>query len=455
MKMFMDENFLLDTITAKVLYRQNAKVMPIFDSRCNLDAKGIWENKGYANITQAWLSNDEYKWRAMRLFGISEEYITGTKSDREKFNEYAKMMPYLAGNPLYHLTHLELSRYFSIDINLCEQTAERIWNITKDKFALGYGSKSLMGNSNVNNACTIVDAIDTLEYHKKIEESNKYTIKALPTFSADNLLSINKGTFATWIGKLGSVCGANIGCYEDLLACLRMRLDFFAIHGCIMSDVDFSGIEFIHCEYNEVDAIFKDALNGQSLSKINEAKYKTYTMLYLASEYNRLGWTMQLHVGALKGQSLGFNGIDDEPIAKGVGVFLDKANQNGLPKTIIHSSNSNDIYTLGAMMAKFVGGAYGSRVQLAIGWGDGGSIEAIKQQIKIIANIGALPKFIGLISDSKCLLSYSRHDYFRRILCNLLGEWVENGQYPNKIESLGKMVEDICYNNLIGFINSK
>ena len=463
MKEFMDENFLLNTETSKRLYHDYAKNMPICDYHCHINAKEIYEDKKYDNITQAWLYEDHYKWRCMRLFGIEEDYITGDRSDFEKFNAYAKMMPYLIGNPVYHWTHLELKRYFDIDLPLSEETAQTIWDITEKKLQEGFGVRDIIKMSNVKKIYTTDDPLDDLRWHKKISTDSNIEVEVLPSFRPDKALELKANDFGLWVGKLSDVCGKNIENYSQFLDCLKERIHFFKEKGCVISDHGMGRMVYEETNQIEVEEIFKKALNKETIRADEEAKYKTFTLKFLAAMYYELDWVMQLHIGPLRGNNsqmlnklgpdTGFDSINDHQLAEPLSSFLDSVNNSGLPKTILYTLNPKDNYVLATMMGNFPGGENGSKVQFGCAWWFNDQIDGMKEQLKVFANMGVVSRFVGMLTDSRSFLSYTRHEYFRRILCDLFGSWVENGEYPNNIEVLGKIVEDISFNNSIEYIS--
>lgn len=463
MNKFMDNDFLLLNKTAKYLYHNHASKMPINDYHSHVLVNEIFEDKTYDNITQAWLYSDHYKWRAMRLFGINEEYITGSKSDYDKFLAYAKMMPYLIGNPLYHWTHMELKNYFGIRKVLSEDTAEEIWKITKDKLSNGYSVRDMIEESNVLHICSTDDPIDNLQYHKDIK-SQGYKVDVLPSFRPDKALEIKKDTFIPWIKKLGKVCNKEINDYQTLLDSLDERLNFFKQLGCKVADHGMEKILFANSTFKESDKIFNAKLNGEILTTKEEAKYKTHLTIHLAKRYYENDIVMQMHINASRnnnkkalielGPDTGFDSILDAEIVPCLANLLSAINETGLPKTIIYSLNPKDNYSVATMMGNFAGGSYGTQVQFGAAWWFNDQMDGMKEHLKTYANLGILSKFLGMLTDSRSFLSYTRHEYFRRILCNTLGEWVEKGYYPEDLEILGKIVEDISYNNSIQFFHS-
>lgn len=466
MKKFMDDNFLLLNGTAEKLYHGYAKIVPIYDYHCHLDPKEVWENKKYKNITEVWLYGDHYKWRAMRSNGIDEEYITGNKSDYEKFMAWARTIPNCIGNPLYHWTHLELRRYFGIDEILNEDTADSIWNrcnqmLKKDSFS----TRALIKKSNVKMIGTTDDPIDSLKYHKMIKEEGKINTKVLPTFRPDKGIEIRKEGFKEWIEKLSKSANKNIETYTDLLEALAQRINYFHENGCRISDNGMDYVPYKEATREEVRLIFEKALNNKTISNEEEEKYKTYTLIYLGEIYASLNWTMQLHIGTMRnnntrmfekiGADGGFDSINDYSIARPLSRLLDSLDKKDkLPKTILYTLNPSHNYVIGSMIGNFQGGVP-SKLQFGCGWWFNDQKDGIIRQITDLANLGLLSRFVGMLTDSRSFLSYTRHEYFRRILCNLVGEWAENGEVPNEIEFLGGLIENICYYNAKNYFQIK
>lgn len=463
MKKFMDENFLLSNETAINLYNNYAKDMPIIDYHCHLNPKEIFENKRFKNITEAWLYGDHYKWRAMRSNGIDEKYITGNASDYEKFMAWAKTMPMTLGNPLYHWTHLELQRYFGIYEVLNEKTAPVIWEKVNALLnGEGFGARDLIAKSNVKALCTTDDPIDSLEYHIKLKADTEFGVKVLPALRPDKGLQINKETFIPWVEKLEQVYQKDVKNYEQFLEALESRVRFFNEVGCRISDHGLDSLIYMEASKEEVADIFAKALKGQTVSLDEESKYKTYTLKFLGRLYSELKWTMQLHLAALRnnntkmlkqlGPDTGFDSINDENVANSVSRLLDSLEvDNSLPKTILYTLNPKDNYVLSTMLGNFQGTEVPGKIQFGAAWWFLDNKDGMIEQMKVLANTGLLSRFVGMLTDSRSFLSYTRHEYFRRILCNLIGEWVENGEVPEDMELIGSIVQGICYNNAKGY----
>jgi glucuronate isomerase len=459
MKSFMDENFLLTNKTAEKLYHDYAKDMPIFDYHCHLNPKEIKDNKRYRNITEIWLGGDHYKWRAMRSNGIDEKYITGDAPDKDKFMKWAETMPNCIGNPLYHWTHLELKRFFGINELLSPQTAEVIWNkcnemLAKDEFT----ARGLIKRSNVKVICTTDDPADSLEDHIALAADESFDVKVLPAFRPDKSFNIEKAGFVEWIEKLGKVVDQEIQTFSNLKDALKQRLDFFHKVGCRVSDHALDPIVFEESSEEETTAILQKALNGEPLTEFEIKKYKTQIMVFLGKQYARLNWTMQIHIGTIRnnskrmmrllGPDTGFDATADYTFAEALSKFLDKLDDTDeLPKTILYCLNPRDNDVLGTIIGCFQGGGIPGKIQVGSGWWFNDQKDGMTKQIVSLSNLGLLSRFVGMLTDSRSFLSYTRHEYFRRILCNIIGEWVESGEAPNDFELLGSMVKNICFTN--------
>lgn len=459
MKTFMDENFLLNSKTAETLYHNYAKQMPIYDYHCHLSPKEIAEDKEYRNITELWLGGDHYKWRAMRSNGVEEKYITGDADDKEKFLKWADTMPKCIGNPLYHWTHLELRRYFGIDDLLSPDTAEMIWEkcnemLKNDDFSV----RGLIRRSNVKVLCTTDDPADTLEYHMALKRDSTFGIKVLPAFRPDKAINIDKEGFAQWVGRLGRAAGTDIKTFRELIKALEQRILYFDSLGCKLSDHALDPIVFRDGTLEEASDIFTKALTGNSLTETEIQKYKTQIMLFLGREYSKRNWTMQLHMGTIRnnsgrmmrllGPDTGFDSIGDYMFAGALAKTLNALDETDeLPRTILYNLNPRDNEVLGTITGCFQGGGVPGKLQFGSGWWFNDQKDGMLKQLTALANLGLLSRFVGMLTDSRSFLSYTRHEYFRRILCDLLGEWVEKGEIPADMELLGSMVRDICYNN--------
>ncbi len=460
MKNFMDENFLLSNQTAIDLYHNYAKNLPIIDYHCHIDPKEIYENKKFSNITEAWLYGDHYKWRAMRSNGIDEKCITGDGSDYDKFLAWSQTIPMAIGNPLYHWTHLELQRFFGIYEPLDEDTAPEIWKRANELLnGEGFNVRDLIIKSNVETICTTDDPIDTLEYHIKIKEDGSFNVNVLPTLRPDKGIEINLDGFVSWVKDLEKVSEVSINNYDEFLKALDSRIRFFHSVGCRIADHGIDGVVvYADSSKEEAEAIFAKALEGKSISIDEEKKYKTYTLRHVFKLYHELGWTMQLHIAALRsnntkmykkiGVNTGFDSINDESIAYPLSRLLDSVDrEDSLPKTILYTLNPKDNYVLGTMIGNFQGDGIPGKMQFGAAWWFNDNKDGMIEQMKALGNLGLLGRFVGMLTDSRSFLSYTRHEYFRRIACNLIGEWVENGEVPKNDKLLKRIVEGICYSN--------
>lgn len=458
MKKFMDKDFLLSTETAKKLYAA-CENTPIFDWHCHLSPKEIYENKEPADIAYLWLAGDHYKWRGMRSCGISEEYITGDKSPYEKFKAWAEAVPNFIGNPLYHWTHLELQRYFGIYETLSPATCDKIWEETNAKIkAGGYTPRELIEKSNVACVCTTDDAADTLEYHKLLAEDKSFKCKVLPAFRPDKALGIELPGYNDWVKALENVMNKKVESFTELKAALLSRIEFFAEMGCRASDHAFTYVPYKRADEAELNRIFKKRLSGEALTKDETDAYKTELMLFLANEYAKLQWGMEIHIGAMRnnntamfkklGPDTGYDSVADYEIAVNLSRLLDAMNSEyQLPKTVLFTLNPKDNYVLGTMLGNFQSDEAASKIQFGSAWWFNDNYDGMRQQMQALMNLGVISKFVGMITDSRSFLSYPRHEYFRRILCELLGDLVEEGKYPDDIEFLSKVVQDISFNN--------
>ncbi|WP_053374565.1 glucuronate isomerase [Paenibacillus sp. FJAT-27812] len=461
MKPFMDDDFLLSNETAIRLYHDFAKDMPIIDYHCHLSPQQIFENTSFSNLTEAWLYGDHYKWRAMRANGVEERYVTGGEgvTDYERFEAWARTVPQTVGNPLYQWSHLELRRYFGVNELINEKTAPVIWEKVNAKLATGqYRARDLIKMSNVEVICTTDDPADSLEYHVAIKGLEDFNVQVLPSFRPDKALEINRATFLEWIGKLGAAASSKIGSYDELLNALAARVKFFDEVGCKVSDHALDYVAYAETTKEDAAAIFAKALNAETVSLEEEKQYKTYTLLFLGRLYAERGWAMQFHINAARnnssrmfgklGPDTGFDSINDSAVAYPLARLLDALDtDDALPKTIVYSLNAKDNDVLGSIIGSFQGGGVPGKIQLGSAWWFNDTKNGMLDQMNALANLGLLSRFVGMLTDSRSFLSYTRHEYFRRLLCNLLGEWVENGEAPADMELLGNMVQNISYRN--------
>lgn len=459
MKTFMDDEFMLNSQTASTLYHKYAKNMPIIDYHCHLNPQEIYENKRYTNLAEVWLYGDHYKWRAMRSNGVKEHEITGEASDYEKFLAYARTIPMALGNPLYHWSHMELKTYFGVDEVINERTAPVIWKKVNEQLqGDGFGARDFLLKSNVKVVCTTDDPADSLEYHLKLKEDREFPIKVLPSFRPDKGLELNRKGFVDWVRKLEQASDQTIGDYDAFLQALESRVQFFHEAGCRVSDHGLDDVPYADATREEAAHIFARALHGESVSWEDEMKYKTHTLLFLGKLYAERGWVMQYHMNAARnnnkrmfeklGPDTGFDSINDATLARSLSLLLDGLDRNdALPKTILYSLNPTHNAIIGSMIGNFQGGGIPGKIQFGSAWWFNDTKEGMIAQLTTLADFGLLGRFVGMLTDSRSFLSFTRHDYFRRILCNLIGEWVENGELPHDLEWLGQTVQNISYHN--------
>ncbi len=463
MNNFMDKDFLLNTQTAKKLFHEYAENMPICDYHCHLSPQEIYENKQPEDITEMWLLYDHYKWRAMRSCGFDEKYCTGDASHKEKFLKYAETIQYAIGNPLYHWTHIELQRYFGIDAALNKRNAEEIYNKANEVIANGdFRPQTLIKNSNVKVICTTDDPIDTLEYHKLLKDVDGFDCKVLPSFRPDNALNIMLDGFKEYIEKLGKAADVEIKSYKDVIKALVMRADYFDEIGCKVSDQAFDYVPYSVATDEEIDGIFKKAMAGEKVCHCEADKYVTAVMLALGKKYYELGWAMELHIGPMRnnstkifttlGRDKGFDSVGDREIAVPLSRFMDALDvENKLPKTILFNLNNKDNIVLATMLGNFQGTEADSKIQFGPAWWFLDTMDGMTEQMKVLGNLGVLGKFVGMETDSRSFTSYGRHEYFRRIMCRLIGSWVDEGMYANDEEALKEIIEGICFNNAMKY----
>lgn len=465
MKKFLNENFLLSNDTACTLYHQFAKDLPIIDYHCHINPKEIAENKKYTTITELWLGGDHYKWRQIRGNGIAEKYITGDSTDLEKFMSWAKTLPKLIGNPLYHWSYLELKNYFNYTEVLNEHTAPKVYELCNEKLQDDSMSvRSIIKNSHVEILCTTDDPIDSLDYHKQIADDPTFDVKVLPAFRPDKALNIEKPEFLNYIGQLSNVTQLSITSFDTLCHALSNRLDYFDAMGCKISD---HALTYCFCEIaskETIESIFNSKLQGDTLTELESLQFKTALLGFLGSQYHQRGWTMQIHFGCLRdnntlmhkhlGPDTGFDAIYSDSKVSELSKLLDMlASSNSLPKTILYSLNPYDNEAIATIMGCFQGEGTPGKIQLGSAWWFNDTKLGMTKQLTDLANLGILSNFIGMLTDSRSFLSYARHEYFRRILCDLIGTWVENGEIHKDLETLGSIVQDICYYNAKRYFN--
>ena len=452
MKAFMDRDFLLSSETAKHLYHDYAAAQPIIDYHCHLDPKEIWEDRCFDNITQVWLGGDHYKWRLMRSAGVEERYITGDASDREKFQKWAETLGLAIGNPLYHWSHLELRNYFGYQGVLNGDTAEEVWQLCNEKLKT-LSARKLILSSRVRALCTTDDPADSLEWHKKLATDESFPVKVLPSFRPDKALGIEKPDYLDYLSRLG-----DIGSFAALKEKLIERLDYFVSLGCRVSDHGMESVPYASATMDEVEAIFRKRLAGEIPTAREQKQFKTALLLELGREYHRLGVVMQLHFGVIRdnshrvfralGPDAGIDSIGDQPSIKELAAFLGALDDTDeLPRTILYSLNPNDNAALVTVMGAFQTGETVGKVQHGSAWWFNDHRSGMVDQLTTLAADGYLAGFVGMLTDSRSFLSYARHEYFRRILCELIGGWVENGEYPSDEKALRQIVEGICFGN--------
>ena len=460
MKAFMDKDFLLSTETARTLYHNHAAKMPIIDYHCHINPQEIAEDRKFENLTQIWLGGDHYKWRVMRSNGVDEKYITGDASDREKFQKFAESLPKAIGNPMYHWCHLELQRYFGYNGVLNGQTAQEVWDLCNEKLQNDpkMTARGLVKTSNVYMIGTTDDPCDSLEWHKNIAQEDGFETKVCPSFRPDKALNIDKPGFVEYIRQLEKVVGSEFSCIHCVRDALGKRIDFFHENGCCASDHGLDYVMYRPADDATVSAIFQKAMKGETVTQEEAEMYKTALLLFCARKYAALGWTMQLHFSCMRnpnqkmfeklGPDSGYDCIAVTSSGGALAALLSQLDsENKLPRTILYSLNPADNAQLGTLIGAFQGVEVPGKMQHGSAWWFNDNKTGMFEQMTSLANLGLLGNFVGMLTDSRSFLSYTRHEYFRRILCELIGNWVENGEYPADMQALGEMVEDICYNN--------
>lgn len=465
MKQFLDENFLLKTKTAQRLYHEYAKEMPIIDYHCHLPPQQIAEDTQFDNLTQVWLYGDHYKWRAMRTNGVDESYCTGDKTDWEKFEKWAATVPYTLRNPLYHWTHLELQRYFDVEDILNPHTARKIYESCTEKLRTPeFSVRNLLRKMNVDLVCTTDDPVDSLEYHQKIK-ADGFEKPILPAFRPDNAMNVSSAArFNVYVKKLEAVTNIAISSFDDFLYALQNRHDFFASMGCSVSD---HGLEEIYAEDftgMEIDAIFNKIHGGKELNDSEQRKFRSAMLIHFAEWDWEKGWVQQFHLGALRnnnsrmmqtlGPDTGWDSIGDFSQGRALARFLDKLDTNNkLARTIVYNLNPADNELMATMIGNFNDGSAVGKVQWGSAWWFLDQKDGMIKQMNALSNMGLLSRFVGMLTDSRSFLSYPRHEYFRRILCDLFGDDIENGELPADMNWIGQVVRDICYNNARQYFN--
>lgn len=468
MKAFMDKDFLLDTDVAKELYHNYSAKMPIVDYHCHINPEEIAKDISFENITELWLGGDHYKWRLMRASGVDESYITGDAPAREKFQKWAETLDNAIGNPLYHWSHLELQRYFDYYGTLNSDTAEEVWNICNEKLASPeMTARNIVKNSNVELLCTTDDPIDSLEYHKELAEDSSYDVTVLPAFRPDKAVNIEKDDYISYLDELSKVSGVEINSFKSLCQALKNRIEFFDSMGCKTSDHGLDFVMYYPTSEEIIEEIMKKRFKGQPITETENLQYKTAILIFLGREYHRLGWIMQLHYGTKRnnntrlfkklGPDTGFDCIDNSRNSSAqLADFLNALDvTEQLPKTIIYSLNPVDNAAIDTVMGCFEDGSCVQKIQHGSAWWFSDHKAGMKDHLTSLSSVSLLGNFVGMLTDSRSFLSYTRHEYFRRILCQMIGEWVEKGEVPNDMDHLGKIVQNISYYNAINYFNFK
>lgn len=461
----INDHFMLKNETARTLYHEYAKNMPIYDYHCHLNPQLIAEDARFKNITEIWLGGDHYKWRAMRSNGVPEDKITGSAPDFEKFKAFCETIPYTIGNPLYHWSHLELKMYFGIEDTINGENAEKIWEKANAVIASpDFSVRKLIEKSNVAYICTTDDLADSLEYHDAIKADESFKTKVLPALRPDKLLNIDKPGFAEYLGTLSSLVGYPVDTLEALNKAVAERVEFFHAHGARLSDHALDVVTFKEATVEELEAILTKALKGDALTFDEVTQYKTAMLLTLGKLYHDHGWVQQYHIGAMRnnntrmmkklGADTGYDSINDALVAEPLSRLMDALDStNSLPKTILYCLNARDNDVLATLAGAFQSDEAKMKVQVGSGWWFNDQKDGMEKQMVSLANLGLLRRFVGMLTDSRSFISYPRHDYFRRILCNLLGTWAEEGEIPMDLELLGSMVKEISFENAVEYFN--
>ena len=466
MKSYMGQNYLIESKTGRKLYHKYAKNMPIFDYHCHLNAKDIYENKPFRNLTQVWLcengAGDHYKWRAMRAHGVAEEYITGNKSDYDKFLAWAETMPYAIANPLYQWSHMELVKFFGITKPLSPATAKEIYDEATQKLQ-SLRPRDMINMCNVKMLCTTDDPVDSLEYHIKLKEDKSFKVKVLPTFRPDKAINIDASWYNSWVNTLEEVCKKELKTFEDFTNALISRIDHFDSVGCRISDHSLEKVLYVEASTEEVAVIYEKARSNQGLTEVEVAKYKSYMLVFFGKEYKKRGWGQQYHIGALRnnskrmfasiGPDTGFDSLNHHTYAESLSKLLGVLDSDdNLPNTVLYSLNQNDNEMLIALAGCFQGEIPG-KIQLGSAWWFNDQKDGIVRHFNALSSMGLISHFVGMLTDSRSFMSYPRHDYFRRLLCDFLGKLIDKKEFPKDLEFVGKIIQDICFNNACKYFN--
>lgn len=466
-KPFIHDDFLLQNKAARTLYHEHAARLPIIDYHCHLPPRQVAEDTRWSNLTQVWLGNDHYKWRVLRSNGIDERFITGDASDREKFQQFAATMPYLLRNPMYDWSHLELARYFNIFDLLRPATAQAIWDRTATQLAQpAFSARGCLQQSKVQLVCTTDDPADSLEHHRRVAGEG-LAVQMLPTWRPDKALAIDRAVFwNNWLDSLGSAAGLSIGTFDEFMQALQQRHDFFAAMGCVLSDY---GIETVYAEpYTdaEIRTIFAKVRGAGRATDVEVLKFRSAMLFECGRMDAKANWTWQMHCGALRnnntrmfkllGPDTGFDSIGDWPVAQAMSRLFDRLDQTDeLPRTIIYTLNPRDNELLVSMLGNFQRGPTAGKLQFGSGWWFNDQRDGMLRQMEALSQLGLLSRFTGMLTDSRSFLSYTRHEYFRRILCNLLGTDITAGRLPGDLPWIGQIVRDICYHNAVRYFGFK
>ncbi len=459
MKEFMDQDFLLETPTAQKLYHDYAEKQPIIDYHCHVDPKEIFENRRFENIYQTWLEGDHYKWRVMRSNGVEERYITGDASEREKFQKFAEALPKAIGNPMYHWCHLELRTYFGYQGVLNGETAQEVWDLSEKKLKEdGMDVRGIIRQSNVAMIGTTDDPTSTLEWHKRLKEDASFQATVAPSFRPDKALNIEKPGWKAFLQELGASAGVEITSLETLEQALKNRMDAFTQAGCRAADHGLDYVPYREASRQDVDAILQKGLTDEAVTLEETEQFKTALLVFCAEQYAKMGWVMQIHYNCMRnpnsamfaklGPDCGFDCMNNVNCGGALYALLDRLYRTGsLPKTILYSLNPGENEMLDTMIGAFQGTEAAGKLQHGSAWWFNDNKTGMQDQLISLANLSLLGNFIGMLTDSRSFLSYTRHAYFRRILCNLVGGWIENGEYPADMAAAGALIEDICYHN--------
>lgn len=465
MKEFMGKDFLLNSDVANQLYFSFAENKPVIDYHCHVNPREIYEDKRFENLFSVWLSGDHYKWRIMRSNGVDEKYITGNASDKEKFLKFAEALPKAIGNPMYHWCHLELKKYFGYDGVLNKSTAQEVWNLANKKLAESQMSvRGIIKQSNVCFIGTTDDPIDSLEWHQKLRDDKSFDVMVAPTFRPDKALNIENDGWLEYINTLSDVSGISINSLDSLKDALLKRMQFFNSCGCKASDHGLDYVVFSPVSYDKCEEIMQKALRGERVNQVEADCFKTELLQYCAQLYSKFGWVMQLHYNCLRnpnskmfgilGPDMGFDCISKrESCSALAGLFDSLYSKNALPKTILYSLDGGDNAFIDTFIGAFQGTEIAGKIQHGSAWWFNDNKMGMTEQLTSLANLSLLGNFVGMLTDSRSFLSYTRHEYFRRILCEFIGNLVENGEYPADFETLGQIVEDICYDNAKRYFN--